>query len=150
MGPDNRPKEVFGRLGMFGLGKEERAVRELARLIGTAIDSFDNAVVVTAAQTKTEPPAFDDEYLAILLGIADAAGHAANADMDLARKALRAYLSSYPDVDQVLARMVQFSGDPTLLEWQARGGKAMLAAIHARNQAASFAPMLQLAKIYMA
>lgn len=131
---------------MFGFNKEEKLVQQIAGVIEGACDNFDMALAATTALLHKDIPEHGDKYLAILLGFADAAGIAANADMNIRRMALQKFLSSYSDGDHMVSRLMQVANDRQYFEWRRMGDHTILDAIKSRD---NDAPMMILANAYL-
>lgn len=133
---------------MFGFGKEDRLVNQIAGSINGAEEMFTKAVALT--EVLTRPKTVEDIYhenirFAIMLGFADAIGQAHNASMEITMKAVVVYILQFGNCAADMSRIKIISKDPRYLNWQAMGGRAITEIANAKD---FLPPMMKLAKAY--
>lgn len=124
---------------MFGFGQDAAAkkrISDMAAMIRGTAGSFGQIAALHATLNRVSGRDPGDRYLVVILGFADQVGRKSNADTQTTHMALRAYLSKYPDGEQVFNRMIRLSSDREFRLWQDLAAQT-LAEIFAGNDSTS-------------
>ncbi len=103
-------------MGLFGLSKEEKLVKETAGQIEAVLDTFERHLALSSITRGIDPPNPGDGYLMILLGTAVGIGQVMGKDAAFAKACLRKHLSKYNDADAMIARMTKLMSIPNFEE----------------------------------
>ena len=113
---------------MFGFGQDaavKKQINDMAATIRSTAEVFGQTEAVYATLNRVSGRQAGDRYLVVVLGFADQVGRKFNADTQTTHKALRAYLSKYPDGDQVFNRMIRLSTERQYRVWQDQAAKTL-------------------------
>lgn len=135
-------------MGLFGLSREEKLVKDTAGQIEAILDAFEMHLALSSRLRGIDPPKPGDRYLMILWGTAVAMAQVMGRDEAFAKTCVQKYLSKYNDADSIITRMTRLISMPDF-EGTFRASLDAYLSFHNGGDIAPAEPYLRLAGIYL-